>query len=110
MNKTFEYLFFNVYNWYYKMALLRRRIEPAYLTVSIIAFSVAMWAFAIYLFCDRVFFHHYLTSKILAPLMIIVWALFYYLLSSAFLDNYKYLDIYNKYKEYAASNKKARRD
>jgi hypothetical protein len=110
MKYRFEYLFFNVYNWYNKMKLSGRKVDPGYLTVAIFAFSGSMWGFAIYLFCDHFFIHHYLQEKILGPCLAIVWVLFYYLFSSALLDNYKYLDIYNKYKDYTTSNAKAKRD
>jgi hypothetical protein len=110
MNKRFEYLFFNVYNWYYKMKLSGRNVDPGMLTVSAFAICCSMWGLVIYAFCDRLFIHHYLGQKILAPIVIIVWVISYYLFSNALLDNYKYLDIYNKYKEYAATNAKAKRD
>jgi hypothetical protein len=109
MKWKFDYLFFNVYNWYNKMRLSGRKVDPTYLTVAIFAFSHTMWCFAIYLFCDRLFIHHYL-NKIMWPCLTIVWILFYYFLNTALIDNYRYLDIYNKYKDYAASNTKAKRD
>ena len=110
MKRRFEYLFFNIYNWYNEMRLSGRKVDPTYLTVSLFAFSGTSWGFVIYVFCDRLFIHNYLEEKIMVPCLTMLWVLFYYLLSTALIDNYKYLNIYNKYKPYAASNTKAKRD
>jgi hypothetical protein len=110
MTRKIEYIIFNIYNWYYKMSLYRRQINPGSLTVHQFAVSAAMWVFLIYVLCDRLFIHHYLKKRIALPIIFMIWVLFYGLFSNALLDNFKYLDIYNKFKDYAANNAHAKRD
>jgi hypothetical protein len=87
-----------------------RQVNPEIVTVAQFAGSAATWVFLVYVACDRLFIHHYLKEKFTVPVMMIIWVFFYYLIDRALIDNYKYLDIYNKYKDYASNNSKAKRD
>lgn len=110
MSKRIEYLFFNIYNWYYQMSLYRPAIKPGPQTIFLLSLSAGCWIFLPYFLCDRLILHFALPEKIMVPIMFIICVLLYVWFSSLFIDNYKYLEIYNKYKVNAENTVKRKRD
>jgi hypothetical protein len=109
MNKL-EYLFFNVYNWYYKMSLYRPKVNPKVQTVFVFALCIGGWCIILFLLLVGVILHRPYNQRNVMLVGASIIFLFYFIFDRVFIDSYKYLDIYNKYKEYAKTNVKGKRD
>jgi len=105
-----EYLFFNIYNWYYQMSLSRPKINPSGQTVFLFSASLGGWCIVFWDFLMQVILHQNYNRRNAEIITLALVFIFYYIFDRLFIDNSKYLEIYNKFKEYSRLNVKRKRD
>ncbi len=103
--KYFEYLFFYIYDWYYQMSLYRPKVIPADATFMSLLFGTIGWlAFLLQLFVHFVKDLTYGTNSKIGTAIVVIIIIGMY--SNLLFDNYKYIEIHNRYKEVLKENKR----
>jgi hypothetical protein len=108
--KWVHYLFFNIYNWFYKDGMYNRRINPSLQAVSIFAIGTGLWLVLIYDLITHIFniinvYNN--TERLTIGLIAIIIMAFY---NFYFISSDRYLRIYDQFKEFSKGNKNRTRD
>jgi hypothetical protein len=94
--KIVDYIYFNIYRWYYQMKTKGRRIDPALLTAVTFGLCFGGWFF----FVD-VIYHlyakHSLMNKMDKFILIAVAVLFAGIINEIYSSNDRYAKVHDKY-------------
>lgn len=110
MKQKIEYLFFNIYNWYYEMSLYRPQVKAGPLTILMLSACNIGWIVLLFSVTVQEIMHRQFNTKTLGYIAFGIMIFFQYVFNRIFIDNFRYLDIYNKYKDYSKSNPHKKRD
>ncbi len=108
--KRVHYLFFNIYNWFYKDGMYNRRIDPSLQTVSVFVIGTGLWLVLIYNLLTKIFKipNVYNTNeKLTIGLVVLILMAFY---NYYFISGDRYLRIYDQFKDFSMENKNKKRD
>jgi uncharacterized membrane protein len=106
-----NYLFFNIYNWFYKDGMYNRKIDPNIQTISIFVMGTMGWLGVFSAFYSHFIAHSDFLINNSYKLYIIGVVLFLMIFYNYyFFVNDKYLNIYHQYKIYSKENKNRKRD
>jgi hypothetical protein len=94
--KIIDYLYFNIYRWYYQMRVDGRKVNPPSLTASLFGICLSGWFF----FFDYLYYHfklHKFPENIHKLLTIFIAFLVGGIINKIYFSNDRYLQVYNGY-------------
>jgi hypothetical protein len=99
--KSLDYLYFNFYKWYLRMKLNGRKIEPSNLAALALAMGSALYTAVIFGLVWLKVLHRTtdITKGYVQISAIAITLLFYALYKNLYVDNWKYLKVYEAYKD-----------
>ena len=99
--KGLDYLYFNFYKWYLRMKLNGRNIEPSSLAAMALAMGSTMYTLIIYEFAWRELLRKKadITKGDAQIFSVLIALAFYFLYKYLYVDNWKYLKVYEAYKD-----------
>jgi hypothetical protein len=109
--KWINYLFFNLYNWYYKDGMYNRRINPCDCAIYLLSLGTGFWLIVFGNLFSNIFYGsnlHYDKSQIMY--YAIIPFLVYIFYNNYFYFSDRYLRIYNQFIEYSKTNGNKKRD
>jgi hypothetical protein len=108
--RSVNYLFFNIYNWFYKDGMYNRRINPSLQAVSMFAIGTVLWLILIFNIVTHIFNIvnvYNSTERLTIGLIVLVIMAFY---NYYFISSDRYLRIYDQFKDFSKGSKNKRRD
>jgi hypothetical protein len=93
--KFIDYLYFNIYRWYYKMETDGRKVDPQNLTSMWFGICISGWC----LFGNIIYSHYFQKNSAEFNKLILFFIAFtsYAIVNYIFSSNDRYLKVYNKY-------------
>lgn len=106
--KWLDYLYYNIYNWYYKDGNSNGKVDPTFMVSLMFAFSGSWWAAFLTHIISRIVYHydigrHY---KEYIYFFLIPGIVFGVIINELYLSDLKYMKVYRRFSN-EAGNKKA---
>lgn len=97
MLKLIDYMFFNIYRWYYKMKTDGRKVNPPSITSMILGLCIGGWCFLIIFLYFRFMSHKTFIPNLYTYILIFISLISVGLINEFYSSHERYLRIYNRY-------------
>jgi hypothetical protein len=92
-----DYLYFNIYKWYFKMKISGRDVDPQNMAAIMFGLSIGGWYFAITLIYNRFVKHIYFLKNTDTIIFIILAIITGGIINLIYSSNNRYLTVYDKF-------------
>ena len=109
--KCVRYLFFNIYNWYYKDGIYNRKIDPCDMAIYMFSLGTSFWLILILNVYSNIIYGSNLSyNKSYKIYYAITPVLAYVFYNNYFYFSDRYARIYNQFKDFSKTNINKKRD